>query len=106
MATEYNANEITEALRNYLGDEEVFVVTIQQVNRWLDRGDGIAMYENHDLGHPDVGHRKFTSYGSPQAQLEVPVPPDILPDGIGGTINWRYQLVSTYKGEALSADAT
>ena len=63
------------------------------VSRWLDRGDGCAVYENQDFGHPDLGHRKFASYGSPRAQLEVEEPPLQLPD-IGGQINWRYQLVA------------
>jgi hypothetical protein len=71
------------------------------VNRWLERGDGVAIYENHDMGSHDVGHKKFVSFGSVTAQLEVQEPPQRLPD-IGGQINWRYQLIGTYKGEALS----
>lgn len=66
------------------------------VQRWLNRGDGIAVYENHDLGHPELGHRKFMSYGSSAAQLETDTPPERLPD-IGGAINWRYQLVGVYR---------
>ena len=70
------------------------------VNRWLQRGDGIAVYENHDLGHPELGHRQFVSFGSPAAQLETDTPPEGLPD-IGGRINWRYRLVGVYRGELL-----
>lgn len=66
------------------------------VQRWFDRGDGVAVYENHDLGHPELGHRKFLSYGSADAQLETDEPPERLPD-IGGAINWRYQLVGVYR---------
>jgi hypothetical protein len=66
------------------------------VQRWLDRGDGVAVYENKDLGHPDLGHRKFASYGSPAAQLEAEEAPERLPD-IGGQINWRYALVGTVR---------
>jgi len=66
------------------------------VQVWLDRGDGIAVYENHDLSHPEQGHRQFVSYGSPTAQIEEDYPPKRLPD-IGSKINWRYQLIGTLK---------
>lgn len=62
------------------------------VQKWLDRGDGCAVYENAELGHPALGSRKFVSFGSEQAQIEADTPPQTLPD-IGGSINWRYQLV-------------
>lgn len=71
------------------------------INRWLARGDGAAVYENHDLGHPEVGHVQITSYGSSAAQLETDEPPSRLPD-IGGQINWRYQLIGTYRGEEVT----
>jgi hypothetical protein len=70
------------------------------VNKWLARGDGIAVYQNHDLGSIDVGRRQFTSFGSPAAQLETDTPPQTLPD-IGTKINWRYQLEGVYRGGAL-----
>jgi len=66
------------------------------VGRWLARGDGAAVYENHDLGSRDVGAPQIVSFGSPAAQLETAEPPATLPD-IGGAINWRYQLVGTYR---------
>lgn len=71
------------------------------VNRWLERGDGVAVYRNEDLGSRMLGHRQFLSFGSPQAQLEGDVPPQRLPD-IGTAINWRYQLEGTYRGPALN----
>lgn len=67
------------------------------IDQWLERGDGVAVYRNMDLGHPDVGHVQAVSFGSPDAQLETDEPPKILPD-IGGAINWRYHLVGTYRG--------
>jgi len=69
------------------------------VNKWLARGDGIAAYENQELGNPDLGHHKFVSFGSKAAQLEVETPPDLMPDI--GAINWRYSLIGTYRGAAL-----
>lgn len=68
------------------------------IQAWLDRGDGCAVYENHDLGHPDRGHRKCVSYGSKVAQLEEETPPNRLPD-IGSEINWRYVLIGTLRKE-------
>ena len=67
---------------------------------WLQRGDGIAVYENQDLGHPELGEKKFMSFGSEAAQLKTDTPPKQLPD-IGNQINWRYQLAGTYKGDRL-----
>lgn len=75
-----------------------FAVTT--VNRWLARGDGVAVYENVDFGHPDQGHIKLVSFGSAEAQIEGDAPPKRLPD-IGSDINWRYALQGTYRGETL-----
>ena len=70
------------------------------VNKWLARGDGVAVYENVDFGHPHQGDIKLVSFGSPEAQIETVDAPTRLPD-IGGDINWRYQLAGTYQGETL-----
>ena len=45
------------------------------VRRWLDRGDGCAVYENMAMDSALLGHRKYTNFGSPAAQLEVDDPP-------------------------------
>lgn len=66
-----------------------------QAQGWLNRGDGVAVYENQEIGHSLCGHRKFVSFGSKEAQIEIgeaDSPPKRLPD-IGGDINWRYCLV-------------
>jgi hypothetical protein len=78
-------------------DEDTWKV-IAQIMGWATRGDGAAIYRNADMGHPDVGLAKIVSYGSPAAQLEVSEPPQQLPNGIpAGAINWRFQLVATYR---------
>ena len=74
--------------------------SIATVNRWLTRGDGIAIYQNVDLGSFSVGHRKFVSFGSTAAQLETETPPTTLPD-IGNQIGWRYELQGVYRGGVL-----
>lgn len=81
--------------------DELAPSDVQTINGWLARGDGVAIYENQDLGHPELGAKQFLSFGSPSAQLEVDEPPQRLPD-IGNKINWRYSLIGTYKGEAIT----
>lgn len=73
---------------------------VEIVNRWLERGDGVAIYENHALDSAGLGDKQFVSFGSPAAQLEVDEPPAHMPD-IGNKINWRYSLIGTYKGEPI-----
>jgi hypothetical protein len=73
-------------------------LALDTIDEWIERGDGCAIYRNEDLGHSELGHIKFVSFGGPKSQLEVPDPPKTLPD-IGGEINWRYQLWDTYTGE-------
>jgi hypothetical protein len=82
-----------------LGEEDRAEV-VRVINKWLARGDGVAVYTNNQLGHPMAGHQQFVSYGSPEALVESPEPPVQMPD-VGGAINWRYQLSHTYKGEPL-----
>ena len=94
----YTSEEITSYITAEWGPQAAQVIA--QVNTWLARGDGIAIYVNQDLGHPDLGMPKMHSYGSSSAQLETDTPPERLPD-IGGAINWRYMLQGTYRGDAL-----
>ena len=94
---------MTETTRRYTTDEIRALVpegAWASVNRWLARGDGIAVYANHDLGSRELGHQKFVSFGGGAAQLETSTPPDRLPD-IGQTINWRYWLEGVYRGDGL-----
>lgn len=85
-----------EELDSLLSQEDLLLDATEKIERWLARGDGVAVYRNHDLGHPNLGHVQIVSYGSPDAQLEVDEPPTTLPD-IGNAINWRYQLEGVYR---------
>lgn len=104
--TKYTKDEISEILSDQfddLDDVSLLADAIRKINRWLARGDGVAVYENVDLGHPFLGHKQFLSFGSDAAILEVEREedlPDRLPD-TPTTINWRYYLQGTYRGEAL-----
>ena len=89
-----------EKLNSFLNEEwgqEDAPAIMQQIQNWVDRGDGAAIYRNHDLGSLAVGEPRIVSYGSPAAQLEVTEPPEQLPD-IGGAINWRFRLEAVYGG--------
>lgn len=94
---ELTRTELLESLQSALEAPEDAAVVI---NRWLARGDGVAVYENVELGHPDAGHRQYVSFGSPEAQIPDAFPPSRMPD-IGSAINWRYALIGAYRGEAL-----
>lgn len=101
MTREYTASQLRELLTTEAdGDSDWLVHTTATVNRWLARGDGVAIYINQDMASSNYGHRQITSYGSQDAQLEMERPPARLPD-IGGEINWRYMLEGTYQGEPL-----
>ena len=66
------------------------------IQRWLDRGDGVAVYQNMAMDHSQFGHHQFVSFGSSDAQLETDTPPERLPD-IGNRINWPYRLIGIYR---------
>lgn len=94
-ATEYTPGQLFDLLAESSYDDTAWLDgAVARINRILERGDKIAVYENHDLGHPEIGHRQYVSYGSLAAQLGGAEPPERLPD-IGGAINWRYVLVGT-----------
>lgn len=98
----FTAEELSAYLaRQFEGDTPG---TVNQVNAWLARGDGIAVYENCDLGARDLGAVKLVSYGSSSAMLETGEPPANMPD-TPGQVNWRYQLHGTYRGAQLAMPA-
>lgn len=73
-------------------------------NRWLARGDGLAVYRNAAMDSSGCGNRKYVSFGSKEAQIETDEPPQRLPD-IGNQINWMYQLEGVFRGESLDTSA-
>lgn len=67
---EYTVEEfLTEALDEFNDPEHPF--PFAQVNGWLERGDGVAVYQNEDLGHYALGRRLFVSFGSAAAQIPL-----------------------------------
>jgi len=74
MASEtWDADQLrTWITKQYEGAEPGPAQVIAQINVWLDRGDGVAVFENHDLGHPDLGQGRMLSFGSRKAMIEPP----------------------------------
>lgn len=69
-----------------------------------DRPGTWAAYENHDLGHPNLGHLRFLKYG-PDCTLKEP--PEKYPDTSLG-IGWRYVYIGTVNletGEVIPKEA-
>ena len=97
--TEYTAEALSALLGERYEPEDMPEI-VGKLNAWLARGDGVAVYENHDLGHPELGRIVCLSFGSPESALGVE-PPQRMPD-LPQLIGWRYQLIGTYRGEALS----
>ncbi len=97
----YTATDMREMLREEYGNDAPgsrAAKVVDTVNRWLARGDGIAIYRNEDLGHPDLGATVLVSYGQGSALSDPP--PVTLPD-FPDQINWRYRLQGTYRGTEL-----
>lgn len=100
MSKTYTADELSELIADFYADKagEVYA----KVNTWLDRGDGIAVYRNEEIGHREAGDIRLVSWGSDAAHWHFPPNGDErLPDGVGGGINWRYRLAGTYRGAVL-----
>jgi hypothetical protein len=60
----------------------------EALQQMRDRGGRWAAYENHDLGHRDLGHLKFLKVGK---GCTFETAPERLPD-TPQEINWRYVL--------------
>jgi hypothetical protein len=61
----------TKAADAAAGDLDWLNAVEQLGQRAHARGDGLAIYVNNDLGHPEVGQWQVVSYGGEDAQLET-----------------------------------
>lgn len=66
---------------------------VDRITAMLDGGLKIAVYENNDLGHPDLGRKVFLSYGGPTSTWQEP--PPFAPDTAEAGLGWRYLLAGT-----------
>ena len=60
--------------------------SLEQIRNTTRETDRWAAYENHDLGHPNVGHLVFLVVGPTRTFKEAP---EKAPDGPWG-MGWRY----------------
>lgn len=63
--------------------------------KFLERGDGIAMYKNQAMDSKDYGRLVCMSFGSSAAQIESTTPPEKMPDTGQFSTPWAYTLVNT-----------
>lgn len=99
--SEFTREDLSAILVTMAADSSDWLAsTVERVNQWLTRGDGVAVYVNEDLGSAGLGDRQIVSFGSSAAQIETTEPPITLPN-IGGATNWQYQLEYTYRGDPL-----
>ena len=79
---------------------------IPYLNRWLQRGDSVVVYENVDLSSSQVGVKVYLSFGGIEAQItkasDIPADLNRMPALISQS--WAYRLVGLYSGELLPLD--
>lgn len=97
---EYTAEDLLADL-DFEGEERVEM--LERFNSWLERGDYVAIYENHDLGHPMLGHKVFFPVGPSATIKEITDTSKSCPLDLGGVglMSWRYYPHGTYSGPAL-----
>lgn len=80
-----------------LGDGKVGDEALEIIR---ERGGTWAAYQNHDLGHRDIGHLRFLKYGE---DCTFKVPPSRYPD-TKHAIGWRYLFVGLLNLETGKAE--
>lgn len=76
----------------------------EALERMRERGGEWYAYQNHDMGHPQLGHLKFLKCGH---GCTFATAPTRMPDTPDGAINWRYILagkVNLASGEIEQAE--
>lgn len=59
----------------------------EALTQMRERGGKWCAFQNHDLGHPEVGNLRFLQYGGTGSTFATP--PDRYPDTQHG-LGWRY----------------
>lgn len=87
---------------NLTGHETSIVdSTMETIGKWIERGDGVAIYQCQALDRSQLGDRTFLSFGSPNAMLEVESASDLpsIAPNIGSNLFnlWGYCLEGYYR---------
>jgi len=72
-----------------IGKPEGYVIAGEALEAMKKLSGRWAVYQNHDLGHPELGCLHFLAFGEGRTYN---LPPNKYPDTQHG-IGWRYQLV-------------
>ena len=88
---------LTELGKLYNGEGAERTHAMGFFERWLDRGDGVAVYENMALDSRNLGQLVFMSYGSEAAQIEEDEAPKIMPDMRMYSTPWAYRLKVSFR---------
>ena len=73
----------------------------EKFQRWLGRGDGIAVYRCELMDHSEFGHLHYYSFGSTEAQIPGDTPPRRCPVGRGSVVDSAYFLVAVHRQSKL-----
>ena len=76
-------------MNTLLGDEQASPEALEQMRKQVGTESAWYAYQNHDLGHPDIGGLQFLHCGGFCTYAN---PPEKMPDSHLG-IGWRYLLV-------------
>lgn len=76
--------------RLILGDERPEEEPLRLMRERARPGDTWLAYQNHDLGHPDLGRLTFFVVGPGRTYQD---PPRHAPDSAAIGLGWRYLLV-------------
>jgi len=63
--------------------------TLSRLEKWIDKGDKVAVYKNEDLSSPEVGHKVFLRVGKGATLKKAP---KRMPDNPIIPRAWRYRL--------------
>ena len=70
------------------------------IKDWVDEGNRVGVWQNVDLGHPELGHTVCCKVGEFCTYKTDDDVPKRMPDGAGGvSIAWRYQLQGVFGAE-------
>lgn len=89
--------------RLFTGDTILIIrETLSLMNEWLQSGAHIAIYQNVDLGHYNLGHIKFLKVGGDSTFQTAP---PIMPDS-DSQINYRYFYMGYIQGSEVIINTT
>ena len=94
-AAQPNYPELTAAQLLTIADESLHGV----LRAIVGRGCKLAIYENHDLGHYELGRLVFLSYGHPESTFSTP--PPCAPNSADYGLGWRYLPVAIYTADVI-----